>query len=94
MRAVDVGVGHDDDAVVAQLRNVEAAVRIFHAGILNAGTERHDQRANVVAAENLVDARLLNVEQLAAQWEDCLESSIASLLCGTTGRLTLHDVEL
>ena len=41
--AVDVGVGHDDDAVVAQLRNVEAAVRIFHAGVLNARAERHDQ---------------------------------------------------
>ena len=61
---------------------------------MDARTERHDQRANVVAAENLVDARLLNVEQLAAQREDRLEASIATLLRRTTGRLTLHDVEL
>ena len=54
----------------------------------------NDQRADVVAPQDLVDARLLHVEQLAAQREDCLEAAIASLLCGTTGRLALHNVEL
>ena len=89
MRAVYVCVGHDDDAVIAQLGKIKGA-----AAVLNPCAERNDQRANVVAPQDLVDARLLNIEQLAAQWEDCLEAAIASLLCRSTGRLALHDVEL
>jgi hypothetical protein len=41
MRAVDVGVGHDDDLVVARLVGVE----ILRA---DAGAERRDQRADLL----------------------------------------------
>jgi hypothetical protein len=39
--AVDVGVGHDDDLVVAQLLDVEVVAA-------DAGAERRDQRADLV----------------------------------------------
>ena len=41
MGAVDVGVGHDDDLVVAQLVGVELVVA-------DAGAERGDQRADLL----------------------------------------------
>ena len=41
MRAVDVGVGHDDDLVVAQLADVELV-------LADAGAEREDQRADLL----------------------------------------------
>ena len=84
--AVDVGVGHDDDPVVAQLREVEA--------LADARPEGDDQRPDVLAREDLVEARLLDVEQLAAQRQDRLEASVAALLGRAAGRVALDDVEL
>ena len=47
--AVDVGVGHDDDAVVAQLVDVE----VVAAGALaDAGAERGDQRQDLAADDS------------------------------------------
>ena len=87
--AVDVGVGHDDDPVVAQLRDVEAV-----ADALDPGAEGDDQRPDVLAREDLVEARLLDVQDLAAQRQDRLEAPVAALLGGATGRVALDDVEL
>ena len=89
MGAVDVGVGHDDDPVVAQLRDVEAV-----ADPLDPGAEGDDQRPDVLARDDLVEARLLDVEELAAQRQDRLEPAIAALLGRATGRVALDDVEL
>ena len=84
--AVDVGVGHDDDPVVAQLREVEA--------LADPGAEGDDQRPDVLAREDLVEAGLLDVEELAAQRQDGLEAAVATLLGRAAGRVALDDVEL
>ena len=86
MGAVHVGVGHDDDPVVAQLREVEA--------LADAGAEGDDQRPDVLAREDLVEPRLLDVEELAAERQDRLEAAIAALLGGAAGRVALDEVEL
>ena len=86
MGAVDVGVGHDDDPVVAQLREVEA--------LADAGAEGDDQRPDVLAREDLVEAGLLDVEELAAQRQDRLEAPVAALLGRAAGRVALDEVEL
>ena len=44
--------------------------------------------------EDPVEARLLDVEQLAAQRQDRLEPPVAALLGGAAGRVALDDVEL
>ena len=62
--AVDVGVGHQHDLAVAQLVDVEVVV--------DAGAERGDQRLHLVVLQHPVDARLLDVEDLAADREDRL----------------------
>ena len=73
VRAVDVGVRHDDDAVVAELVGVE---------VLGADTaaKGRDHRLDLVAAEHLVEARLFDVQDLSLDRQDGLEAPVASLL--------------
>jgi hypothetical protein len=87
VRAVDVGVRHDDDGVVAQLADV-VVVRA------DAGAERGDQGDDLLAGQHLVDAGLLDVEDLAAQRQDRLGLAVAALLGGAAGRVTLDDEQL
>ena len=86
VRAVDVRVRHDDDLVVAQLLGVEL--------LADAGAERGDQGADLLARQHLVDARALDVEDLAAQRQDRLEGAVAPLLGGAAGRVALDDEQL
>src|SRR5690606_10031489 len=86
--SVDVGVGHDDDVVVAELRDVE----VLSAG--DAASERRDERPDLGRREHLVEARALDVEDLAAEREDRLRAAMAALLGRAAGRITLDDVEL
>ena len=56
--------------------------------------ERRDHRLDLVAAEHLVEARLLDVQDLALDRQDRLEAPVAPLLGRAAGRLTLDDVDL
>ena len=56
--------------------------------------ERDDQRPDVLARQDLVEARLLDVQQLAPQRQDRLEASVAALLGRAAGRVALDEVEL
>src|SRR4029450_1788974 len=78
MRSVDVGVGHDDDSVVAQFPDVE----VLRA---DSTSERRDHGLDFIAAQHLVESSFLDVENLAPQRQDGLKASIAALLGGTTG---------
>ena len=86
MRAVDIRVRHDDDLVVAQLVGVEFVAP-------DAGAERRDQRADFLAGEHLVEARALDIEDLAAQGQHRLEFAIAALFGGAAGAVALDDEE-
>src|SRR5437899_1721519 len=84
MRSIDIGVGHDDDFVIAQLRRVEII-------LTNTCTERGDHSHDFLMREHLVVSRFLDVENLSLDRQDCLSPSISTLLCGTPGRITLND---
>ena len=73
VRTIHIGIGHDDDTVIAQLADVEALAA-------EAGADRHDHHANFVVREHLVLTRLLNVQHLAAQRQHGLEAPVAALL--------------
>ena len=83
MRAIDVGVGHDDDLVVAQLFQVEI--------VANARAHRLDERAHFLGRQHPVEPRALDVQYLALQWQDRLIVAIAPLLGRTAGRITLDQ---
>ena len=85
--AVHVGVRHQDDAVVARLLRVVVLAADPRA-------QRGDQRHDLRAREHLLEARLLDVQDLAAQREDGLVAPVAALLGRAACGVTLDDVEL
>ena len=83
MRAVNVGIGHDDDAVVARLVGVEV--------VADVRANSRDQRADGVAGKRAVQARALHVEDLAAQGQDGLRLAVAGLLGRAACGIALYD---
>ncbi len=86
VRAVDVGVGHEDDLAVAKLGGVEVV-------LADAAAERGDHGADFFVAQHLVVAGLFDVEDLALERQDGLEAAIAALLGCAAGAFTLDEVE-
>jgi hypothetical protein len=87
VRAVHVGVGHQDDLVIAQLADVE----LLRA---DAGAQRGDEQPDFIVGQDLVVARLSRVDDLAAQREHRLRLPVASLLGGAAGGIALHEEDL
>ncbi len=86
VRAVDVGVGHHDDPVVAQLLDVELGA--------DPAADRGHDRLDLEVREHLVDAVLLRVDHLAAEGQDRLEVLVARVDRRAAGRVALDEVEL
>ncbi len=82
-----IGVGHDDDLVVAQLVRIEL-VRA------DPGAKRGDQRADLLARQHLVEACALDIQDLAAQRQYGLVLAGAALLGRATGGVTLDEEQL
>ena len=93
MCAVDVGVGHDDDAVIAQLCNVEVVIARAAARLADAGSKCRDQREYFVAGQQLLIPRLLDIQNLPAQGKNRLKLAVASLLGRAARRVTLDDID-
>ena len=85
--AVDVGVGHDHDLVIAQLLEAE-----FLAA--DAGAERLDDGADLARREHAVEPRPLDVEDLAAQRQDRLILAVPRLLGRAAGAVALDQEQL
>ncbi len=62
--------------------------------VADPGADRRDQRLDLVVLEHLVDAVLLDVDDLAPDREDRLELAVPGLLGGPAGRVALHDEQL
>src|SRR5947207_3876572 len=87
MAAIDIRVGHDDDAVIARLRRLEILAA-------DAGAERLDQGADLGRGQHFVEAGALDIEDLALQRQDRLKGAVAALLRGAAGAVALDDEEL
>ncbi len=86
MRAVHVSIGHDDDAVVAQLVQVVVV-------LADAGAQCGDQGQHFLAGQHLVEAGAFYVQDLALQRQDGLELTVAALLGGAACGVPLHQEE-
>src|SRR5439155_6935158 len=53
-----------------------------------------DHGADFVVLKNLVEPRLLDVDQFAANWKYGLELPVAALFGGTAGRVTFDNIQL
>ena len=75
---IDVGIGHDDNLVVAQLVGVcLLAVFAIHT---EADTNTLDDVHHRLSLEDLMPLNLLYVQNLTTQWEDSLAETVAALL--------------
>ena len=86
VRAVHVGVRHDDDAVVAQPRQVDVVVHPRADGGYH--------RADAVVAQRLVGARLFDVQYLAPQRQNRLRIAVASALRRAAGGVAFYKIQL
>ncbi|CDC74301.1 uncharacterized protein BN503_00904 [Oscillibacter sp. CAG:155] len=86
MGAVHIGIGHDDDLVIAELIEVEL--------LADAGAQRRDDGLELVVSIDLVRPGLLYVEHLAPQRQNGLEPGIPTLGGGAACGVALDDVDL
>ena len=91
MRAVHVGIRHDDYFVVAQLLNVERPLALAGA---DAGADRRNHCADLSVLQHLVEARFFHINQLTSNRQNRLKLPVAPLLGRATGGVALHDVQL
>ena len=83
MSTVHISIGHHDDLVIARLFDVEA--------LAGAGTHHLDDGRALLVGEHLRDRRLLHVQNLASNRQQCLETGVAGGLGGTECGITLDD---
>ena len=86
VRAVHVGVSHQDELVVAQLVDVEV--------LLDAGAQRVDDGLDLLVRQDAVDAGLLDVQDLAADGQDGLGLRVSATAGRTACGVTLDDEDL
>ena len=86
MRAVGVGVGHEDDPAVARRVDVEGAAR--------PGADHLDDRGALGVLEHVGDGGLLHVEDLAADRQQRLELRVAGQLGRAERGVALDDEQL
>ena len=86
MLAVDIGISHQHDLVVAQTVDIEF--------ILHTGAEGRHQCLHLGVSQHLVDTRLFDVEDLSANREDRLALGVAPLTCGTACGVALDNEDL
>nr|P21562.1 RecName: Full=Uncharacterized 80.2 kDa protein in the 5'region of gyrA and gyrB; AltName: Full=ORF 4 [Haloferax lucentense DSM 14919]pir/D39135/ hypothetical protein 4 (gyrB region) - Haloferax sp [Haloferax sp.]AAB09604.1 ORF4 [Haloferax lucentense DSM 14919] len=83
VRAVDVGVGHQDEPLVARLLDVEL--------VADAAANGGDERPYLVVFENAVEAVFLDVQNLPLEGQNRLELAVAALLGRPARGVALHD---
>ncbi len=83
--AVDIGVGHDDDALVAQI-----LVAIFRT---RCAAEGLDQVGDLLVGRELFAGGAADVQDLAAQRKNSLVGAVPGLLGRTAGRIAFDDEE-
>ena len=86
MRAVHVGVGHDDDLMVARLFEVEVVEA-------DAGSDGGDHGADFVVGEHFVEPRLLDIDHFSLHGKNGLVLALAPLLGGAARGVALHNEE-
>ena len=84
MRAVDIGVRHDDDLVIPQLADIELVAP-------DAGAHRGNQRADFLRPQHPVEARPLDVQDLAAQRQYSLVLTGPALFGRPSGAVALYQ---
>ena len=90
MRTVDIGIGHDDDLVIAQLGDVKVIAVAFR----ETAAEGIDHGLDLGICQDLINAGFFYVQRLTADRQDCLIFTVSCRLCTAACRITLDDEDL
>ena len=83
MSPIDIGVGHDDDPFIAQFGIIVAIPR--------SGSQSQDQILEFLILSEFLSRGIGDVENLAAQGQDCLELSVACLFGRTASGISFDE---
>ena len=86
VRAVDVRIGHDDDAVITQFVRVVLVTT-------DTTTKRGDKRRHFLRREHLIEARFLDVEDFTLQRQNRLVLAVTPLLRRAARGVPFHKVQ-
>ena len=73
MRTIHIGIGHDNDTMIAKLLEIER--------LTNRCSECYDKIFDLLIGKDFIDTSLLSIEDFSFKWKYCLKLTIASLLC-------------
>src|SRR4029077_2245506 len=82
--SVDVSISHNYDAVIAQLVDVEVVAS-------DAAAQRSNERPDFRGRQHFIEARLLDIQDLALERQDGLRAPIAALLRRAAGGVAFHQ---
>ena len=86
MGTIDVGVRHDDDAVIAQFVGIE----LFSS---NSTTHCGNQCAYFGRRKHLVESSFFDIKDLPLQRQNRLGAPVPALFCRTACGVTLYKIE-
>ena len=88
--SVHIGIGHEDDLVVAELRDVE----VVAVALRKSAAKGVDHGLDLGVRKDLVHGSLLHVQDLAADGKDGLVHAVPGRLRRAAGRISLDDEDL
>ena len=83
MCAIDISIGHDDDAFITQIVGVAVLAR--------ATTKRQLQIGNFVVRANFVCCGRCDVEDFTPDWQNRLRLAVACLFCASACAVAFDD---
>ena len=87
MGTVDIRIGHDNDFMITKMFRIKIILTYSR-------TKCGYNLLDLLAGKHLVIPGLLNVHDLAAQWQDSLKNPVPALFCTAAGRITLNQKQL
>jgi hypothetical protein len=73
MCTIDIGIRHDDDAVITSLREIKC--------ITNTTANRCNEVFDLFVQKYLINTSLLGIEDFTSKWEDSLDITVTTLFC-------------
>ena len=83
MRSIHIGIGHDDDLMIAELFFVEFAS--------NSTPESRNHIFNFIGIENFIQTGFFHVENLASERKYRLSLPVPARFCGSSRGISLDE---
>ena len=90
MSAIHVRISHNNNLVIAEFGDVEIITIPFRKST----AKGIDHRLDLRIGKYLIDTCFFHVQNLSADWQNCLIRAVSRRLCGTSRRISLHDKNL